>query len=482
MTDSIPSNLSRRAMLQTASCGFGYLALAGLCNPSGGATVTAPLAGATKSFSPMAPKQPPLQARAKRVIMLFMRGGPSHLDGFDYKPSLEKFHDKSMQADQFPEGAKAKSSNLILMRSPFEFTPHGKSGLPISSVFPNLAKHADDLCLINSMHHKTPIHLQGVQMMHTGHFQFIRPSTGSWVTYGLGAETTDLPGYVVMNPLREAMQCYNSAFLPAAYGATPINVSGEASKSIRNVANPRLTADQQKAQLALIQSMNRKFASQAPGASELEAVIESYERGFAMQSGVPRVLDMTGESPATLEAYGVGKGGKGGTGGFGLQCLMARRFAEQGVRFIELNHGSWDHHGDINKSYASAAKAIDQPIAALLQDLKDRGMLDETLVIWGGEFGRTSWKDGAAERQGRGHNSAGFTYWMAGGGIKGGMRYGATDETGTFAAENKVSVHDLQATILHQLGLDHWNLTYKYGGRDYRLSDVDGKVVNGIIA
>ena len=451
--------VSRRDVLKTASCGFGYLALAGMCAKASAAAVD-PLAARTPHFEP----------KAKRVIFLFMRGGPTHLDTFDHKPRLEIDDGKQT----------ATEADRKYMRSAFEFRPRGQSGLMISDAFPHVAKHADDLCLLNGMHTDIPNHPQAIIQLHTGNFQFVRPSLGSWVLYGLGTENENLPGFVTINPSSRlgGAQNYGSAFLPAAYQATRIGNEGDdfADAEIEHIANEWTTRGEQRRQLALLRTLNRDRLARDVVNNELEGVIQSYELAFRMQSAVPELMDLSRETQATLEKYGVGNKE---TDNFGRQCLMARRAAEAGVRFIEIAHSTWDQHQNLRKQLGSNCMATDQPIGALLCDLKQRGLLDDTLVVWGGEFGRTP---GVRRADGRDHNATGYSMWLAGGGVKGGLRFGATDDHGQDAVENKVHIHDLHATILHLLGLDHEKLTYRYSGRDFRLTDVHGRVVNEIMA
>ena len=458
--------LSRREILKSTSCGFGYLALANLFSQT---------AHAAAEASPLAAKKPHFAARAKRVIFMFMQGGPSHVDTFDYKPALERDDGKA------PTEVVGGKGNRKLMKSPFKFSPSGSSGLPISELFPHLAKHADDLCLLNSMVTDLPNHPQAAVQLHTGSFQFVRPSMGAWILYGLGTENAELPGFITINPITRVGGAVNfgSSFLPAPFQGTPIGGEGQSlakGVTIPNIANRELSKDQQRKQLDLVQSINRDRLSHDKVNSELEGVIESYELAFRMQTAVPKIMDFGEESPSTLESYGIGSGA---TDNFGRQCLMARRFAEAGVRFIELGLGGWDQHNNLRAALTKNCSSIDQPIAALLADLKQRDMLKDTLVIWGGEFGRTPH---AQNDNGRDHNATGYSMWMAGGGVKGGLRYGATDEHGIRSAENKLHVHDLHATVLHLLGLDHEKLTYRYSGRDFRLTDVHGNVAKDIIA
>jgi hypothetical protein len=464
--------LSRRQMLQHSACGFGGLALAAMfARQSSAAT---PAIAATASASPLAPKAPHHAPKAKRVIFMFNQGGPSHVDTFDYKPDLAKDDGKSPTDTGFYKGGNRK-----LMQSPFEFKQHGKSGLPISSLFPNVAKHADKLCLLNGMHTDLPNHPQASVQLHTGSFQFVRPSAGAWILYGLGTENDELPGFITINPLARVggAQNYGSAFLPAPYQGTPIGGEGKslAAGAIPNIRG-NLSTDLQRKQLDYLQSLNRDRLAADTVNSELEGLIESYELAFRMQGAVPKVVDFKDETQATLDAYGVG-GAR--TDNFARQCLLARRFAEAGVRFIEVSTAGWDQHNGLRQTLSRNCEGIDQPIAALLNDLEQRGLLDDTLVVWGGEFGRTPH---VSKPDGRDHNATGYTMWMAGGGVKGGIRHGATDPHGIRAVEKPTHIHDLNATMLHLLGLDHTKLTYRYSGRDFRLTDVHGNVVKEIIA
>ena len=444
---------SRRQMLKQSSLGFGFLALAGLTNESTGKEIFQ---------GPLAAKTPHFPARAKRVIMMFMQGGPSHVDTFDYKPEL-----------QASEGKSYGRGNLLA--SPWQFSPQGESGLPISELFPHLSQHADDLCLINSMHTDNPAHPQATIMMHTGSINFVRPSMGSWAVYGLGTANKNLPGFVTINPVGNlgGAQNYGSAFLPAAYQGTRVDTGKDPIANIQS----RRPRKEQREHLDLLQALNEDALRTANVDTELEGVIESYELAFRMQSEVPNLLDLSEETNATKEAYGLNSRE---TANFGTQCLMARRFAEAGVRFIEITHRGWDQHNALRTKLPSNCQAIDQPISALLQDLKQRNLLEDTLVIWTGEFGRTATDQNNGN--GRRHNNRGFTTWLAGGGVKGGIRHGATDPVGMESVENKVHIHDLHATVLHLLGLNHEELTYRHSGRDFRLTDVYGNVVNDILA
>ncbi|MEZ6131677.1 MAG: DUF1501 domain-containing protein [Planctomycetaceae bacterium] len=446
-------NQSRRNMLQTASCGFGYLALQGLCSVQ-----------AAAGSDRLAAQTPARPARARRVIFLCMSGGPAQMDTFDYKP----------QTGKKPH-----------LGSVFRFRRHGDSGLWISELMPETAKHADRLCVINGMYADTGIHAQSFLQLHTGERLRQRPSLGSWINYGLGTENQNLPGFISLNTSKSSI--YSSAFLPSIYNGTPIGVNGEdvSRATINNVSSPHLPQSVKRRQLDFVQSLNRRHLAERPGDDKLESVIQSMELGFRMQTSAPDLLDISDETQATLDAYRVGKKLSIGTcrpTDFGRQCLLARRFAEAGVRFIEVNHGGWDQHKNHRRDLAANCETVDVPIAALLQDLNQRGLLDETLVVWGGEFGRPGLNPGDGKDE-SGHNSNGFTFWMAGGGTKQGYVHGRTDDTGSRAVDGKVHFRDLHATILHALGLPPNDLTYWYQGRDHRLTGPDGgKVVDALFA
>jgi hypothetical protein len=461
----LPSALSRREMLRLAACGFGSVAFAGV----------AARAGAMPSFlddaalSPLAPKKPHFLPKAKRVIFLCMAGAPSHVDTFDHKPELTAMDGKSFRG------------NAKLLGSPWKFRQSGKSGLWISELFPNLAREADELCLLRGMKAEIPAHAQASIQLHTGSFQFVRPSMGAWSIYGLGTENENLPGFIAINPRGDngGAQLYGSAFLPAAYQATPVRLgngrANQTSDAVPHIANRRYGSAAQREQLDLIQRLNKERLKREKEDRELEGVIESYELAFRMQAEVPDLIDFSDESAKTLEMYGVGKEP---TDAFARQCLLARRFAEKGVRFIEVSHGGWDTHRNLREELARQCGEIDQPIAALLADLKQRGLLDDTLVLWGGEFGRTPY---AQNGDGRDHNAKGFTMWMAGGGVQGGLSYGGTNEVGDTAVDGVMDIHDWHATVMHAMGLDHERLTYRHAGRDYRLTDVKGKANTAIL-
>lgn len=452
-----PSAITRRSLLASGGPAFSSLALGALLPHWLPASVAAD--GSSAASSPLAPRKGHHPAKAKRVIFLFMNGGPSHHETFDYKPELARIAEKSTR----------------YLAPELKFSARGQSGLMISEAFPELAQHADDLCLLNGMRIDTNGHHQGVVRLHTGNEMFVRPSMGSWVVYGLGSEAEDLPGFITINPISNLGGAgnYGSAFLPASYQGT--RISGGAG-GVPNLSNDLLTERDQRSQVDFVNRANRRLADRLPGNPEFEGVIQSYEMAYKMQTAVPETFDIDGEPGHVLDLYGINDGT---TSQFARQCLMARRLAERGVRFIQLTSNGWDHHGDVGNGVMNRAASIDRPIAGLLADLKQRDMLDETLIVWGGEFGRTAHED---NNGGRGHNGSGFTFWMAGGGVKGGQTYGSTDETGAEAVEDKMDFHDLHATILHLLGLDHRQLTYRYAGRDFRLTDTQGRVAREILS
>ncbi len=461
------SILTRRQMLQQAGAGFGALALSALLAEEARADL-------------LAPKAPQFPAKADRVIFLFMHGGPSQVDTFDYKPLLERDHGKPLPFDK-PRVVSAPTGNLL--KSPWKFRQHGECGMWASELFPHLGSKADDLCLINSMHCSNSRHGGALLELHTGSDTFVRPSMGSWILYGLGTENRDLPGFISMCPTltHGGVNAYGSAFLPADFQGTPL---GNASVPSDQAKIPfidnydHLPRDQQRRELDLLQSLNRQSAVDAVAPEALESRINSFELAFRLQATAPELQDISGESAATQQMYGLDKPE---TRNFGRQCLMARRFIEQGVRFVQCTHSyKWDQHGNLKNDHAKNALEVDQPIAALLTDLKSRGLLDRTLVLWGGEFGRTPVVQGGED--GRDHNPQGYSMWLAGGGVKAGLTYGKTDDYGYYAVENKVHVHDLHATMLHLLGMDHTKLTFRHAGREFRLTDVHGEVVTDLFA
>lgn len=461
--DQIPihvdTNVSRRTLLQNAGAGFGYLALAGLL---GSRSATA-RAEAVAKPTPLAPKDPHFAAKAKRIIFLFMQGSISQMDTWEYKPKLQE------------DGGKVGPGGGTLTASKFKFSQHGQTGTWVSELFPHTAKLVDKLCFIRGLHTDTPAHPQAVIQLHTGtaRASLTRPSLGSWLMYGLGTENQDLPGYITINPPPNfgGAVNYGSAFLPAHFQGTRINDQGY-------LANLKAASDTslQRRQIDFIQSMNTELGA-APGApDQLDGVIQSYELAFKMQGRVPELLDISKEPQSVLDAYGVKSGP---AGSFARQCLMARRLSEAGVRFVEICQPGWDHHNNLHKGLISNSAAVDQSTAALLTDLEQRGLLEETLILFGSEFGRLPTSQGV---DGRDHNITGYPMWLAGAGVKKGFSYGATDEYGTHAVEGRMHTTDLHATLLALMGLNHEALTYRYGGRDFRLTDVAGSVVRDIMA
>ena len=478
MSDS-PFYNSRRDFLQKAGLGCGSLALTKLLTEEGLLGQTIPETASSTTIP-----GPHFAPRAKSVIWLFMPGSPSQVDTFDYKPELQKRNGEKL------EGADPKTgfftTNGKILASPFEWQQHGESGTWVSEIFPNMAKHVDDMAFLYSCFSQSNNHTPAMLEMNSGMFLQGRPAMGSWVTYGLGSENQNLPGFVVLHGAmpRGGKPIWAPGFLPKKFQPTAIN----GTNPIGNLARRKNMGDQQqRAQLDILRAMNRVHGEPRSLERDLAARIESFELAYRMQTAAPEAMDVNQESKATQQAYGVDQKE---TQLVGRQCIMARRLVERGVRFVQLYAGTngggggvadvpWDGHNDIGANHRIAAKSVDQPIGALLADLKSRGMLDDTLVVWGGEFGRTS---DAQSGKGRDHNPNAFTMWMAGGGIKGGAHYGASDEFGYKAVENRVSVNDLHATILHLLGIDHERLTYFFNGRDFRLTDVAGKVINEILA
>jgi hypothetical protein len=451
-------------MLRHTGAGLGLLGLAGVLADE--QAHAAPAAA-----NPLAPQAPHFAPKAKHVIHLFMNGGPSQVDTFDPKPQLAKHHGER------PDGAKLKTERGTgaLFQSPFKFHKCGQSGLEVSEIFPEIGKCIDDICVIRSMHTNVPNHEPSLLMMTCGNSQPIRPSMGSWLCYGLGSENQNLPGFVVLCPGKPVVgpQLWSSSFLPGVLQGCHIR-SLDPKKVVDNIENRHLSPDSQRRQLDLLNAMNQAHRESRPEDAQLEARIQSLEVAFRMQTEAREAFDVSQEPAHVREAFGKGY--------FSDACLVARRLVERGVRTVQIFYGSgqpWDDHGNVEGGHRSKAKDSDQAIAALLRDLKANGLLEETLVLWGGEFGRTPTSEG---QNGRDHNHHGFSVWLAGGGVKGGMAYGATDEFGFAAVENKVHVHDLHATMLHLLGLDHEKLTYRYSGRDFRLTDVHGRVVREILA
>lgn len=464
--------LTRRRLLRVAGAGFGALALHSLL-----ASESLPQAlahsNAGRLTNPLAPRTPHFPARARRIIFLFMPGGPSQVDTFDPKPLLTRDHGKPA-----PKLYLGQQRNLLA--SPWQFKQHGQSGMEVSELFPHVATCVDDICLIRSMVADDPNHPGGCLQMNTGERVFSRPSLGAWIAYGLGTENQNLPAYVAIgpSPLIEGARQYGSSFLPASFQGTFIS---DPDHPIRNLQGPN-ASESQRNQLDLLRELNALHAARHPDEERLEARTASFELAFRMQTEAPDAFRIDAESAATRRLYGLDAEP---TATFGKQCLLARRLVERGVRFVQLYHTAkgefqpWDQHGNLKSGHEKNCAATDRPIAGLLQDLRSRGLLEDTLVIWGGEFGRTPAAQG---EDGRDHHPYGFSMWLAGGGVRGGHIHGATDDYGWDAIEDRVHVHDLHATILHLLGLDHERLTYRYAGRDYRLTDVAGSVVKAILA
>ncbi|MFO0820221.1 MAG: DUF1501 domain-containing protein [Pirellulales bacterium] len=473
---------SRRTMLQQSAVGFGSLALASLLAHSPEKSRAAEKSvHASPAADPLAPKSPHFPARAKRIIFLFMSGGPSQVDTFDRKPLLDRDDGKPLPFNK-PRVQFNSTGNLL--KSPWNFRQYGESGSWVSELFPHLAQRVDDLCFIHSIHGSNPAHGGAVMKIHTGSDNFVRPSIGSWVSYGLGTENSDLPAFVTICPTLAfgGINNWSSAFLPAVYQGMALGDASIPSERarVKYISNSHLNRSLQRLQLDRLKQMNVEHLERSGPDATLDARINSFELAFRMQSELPKVEDLSSESLATKKLYGLDDPV---TANFGRMCLMARRFAEAGVRFIQVTHNDnkvqWDQHSDLKAGHEKNAREVDLPIAGFLYDLKQRGLLEDTLIWWGGEFGRTPTAEG---NNGRDHNPEGFTMWLAGGGVKGGFHYGATDDYGYFAAENKVHVHDLHATMLHLLGLDHERLTYRHAGRDFRLTDVEGHVVQDLFA
>jgi len=469
--------LTRRDFLRRSGMGMASLGFAGLMASQG-------LASAEQgAISPLAPKAPPLPAKAKRVIHLFMNGGPSHVDTFDPKPMLEKFAGKPLPR----ENPRTERKTGAAFPSPYKFKKYGQSGIEVSEIFPHVGECIDDIAVIRSMHADVPNHEPSLLLMNCGEARLIRPSMGSWVTYGLGSENQNLPGFIAMcpggYPIQET-QNWQAAFLPGSYQGTYIDTNHtEIEKLIENVKDGFTSPPEQRRQLDLLRTLNERHARRRDEDAALEARIQSFELAYRMQTEASDAFDVNREPQSIRDLYGPGVQAR--------QLLIARRLIERGVRFVQVWHGEgqpWDSHDDLEVNHRRLAKECDQAIGALLKDLKQRGLLDETLVIWGGEFGRTPTVElptpgsNAGKVNGRDHNHYGFSMWMAGGGVKGGQVYGATDEFGFAAVERPVHVHDLHATILRLLGFDHEKLTYRYAGRDFRLTDVYGNVVPELIA
>ncbi len=469
-------------MLRGAACGFGSVALAGICGEA------ASLAG-SPTASPgdratLAAKPSMFPARAKRVIFIFMQGGPSHVDSFDYKPELVRQDGKSIDFVGVRFGTFGRKSQRRLLKPLWRFGRYGESGRYVSELFPHLARRVDDLCMIHSMQTEGVAHGPSTIFLHTGATNLVRPSMGSWITYGLGTENQNIPGFITINASssKGGPRNYSNAFLPTIFQGTTLGRAGQpvVRAKFRNVDTSLLTPAERQRRFDFLSELNRRQLSRSAGEDQLEATIESFELAYRMQRHAPQVVDSSRETKETLSLYGIDDKK---TEDFGRQCLLARRMAEAGVRFIQINYSDespnprWDQHSNMQK-HMDHARAVDKPVAALLFDLKQRGLLEDTLVWWGGEFGRTPFAQG---RDGRDHNPRGFTVWLAGGGVKSGYAHGETDEIGHLAVSDRVHMRDLHATILHLLGLDHERLTYRHAGRDFRLTDIGGRVVHDLI-
>lgn len=469
----IPAIHSRREFLRATSCGFGALALNAMLQQQAAAEQDR----GTDIESPLAPRQPHFPARAKRVIFLFMKGGPSQMDLFDYKPNLAKGSGQPLPYELPNTEATVGLDNTRLLGPVSGFSHQGDCGLYMSDLLPHLGRHADELCVLRGVQADSPNHPVAIRQLHTGNLFDAVPSMGSWLSYGLGTENQQLPSYITILP-GEGERNYSSAFLPAIHQGTAIeNVESAPGKApIRHLSDASLPREVQRRRVDLIQAMNRRQLSRLQADRQMEGVIDSFELAFRMQTETPRLVDLADESKATLELYGIGDKP---TDQFGRQCLLARRFAEAGVRFVQVTLDGWDHHSKIATGLPDRCAVSDKPVAALLTDLKSRGLLADTLILWGGEFGRTPH---AQNGDGREHNHHGFTMWMAGGGVKGGITHGTTDDFAYHAVDGKVHINDLHATMLHLMGLDHERLTFPHHGRPFRLTDVGGNVVQEILA
>ena len=473
-----PMSQTRRRFLETTSCGFGSLALNVMLQQ-----VTAASPVKSGSQSPLAEKPTHFPPKAKRVIFLFMSGGPSQMDLFDHKPDLERLSGKELPYKLPATEATVGLENTRLLGAVSGFKHAGECGLYMSDLLPQTARHADDLCVLRAIETDSPNHPVAIRQLHTGNLFDVVPSMGSWLSYGLGTENQQLPSYITILP-REGERNYSSAFLPAIHQGTAIQSVGSAPNKapIRHLTDTSVPQNVQRRRIDLIQQMNQRQLKRLQTDQQMEGVIESFELAFRMQSETPQLVNLAEESKATLSLYGIGEKP---TDTFGRQCLLARRFSEAGTRFVQVSLHGWDHHGKIAAGLKEKCIESDRPIAGLLSDLKARGLLEETLVLWGGEFGRTphtQQNNGPGEAPGREHNPHGFTMWLAGGGVKGGITHGATDDFGYYGVEGQVHINDLHATMLHLMGLDHERLTFEHHGRPFRLTDVAGNVVKEIIA
>ena len=463
--------ITRRNFLQNAACGFGGLAFHSLAH------------AAANTSNSLGTGSPHFRPRAKRVIFLFMAGGPSQPDLFDPKPYIQKKHGQKVSPPINDHLLRTGVEKFLALAPGAPVRPRGESGMMISDLMPNLASVADELCLLRGMHADSKSHPTAALQLHSGVISEARPSMGSWIGYGLGSENHDLPGYITIHPPAD-VRTYGSGFLPAAYQGTPLRVPKDDKTPAIQYLTDRETDDaRQRSRLDFLQGMNRRLLGRYQAEAQMEGLISAFELAYRMQVATPELVDLSGESKETLALYGVGQGP---TDGNAKACLLARRLSEAGVRFVQVTIGGWDHHGQIRTALPKSCAGSDKPVAGLIKDLKRRGMLDDTLVVWTGEFGRSPWSQDLSgtspiNQHGREHQQESFCTILAGGGIKGGFTYGETDDFGFLPVSGKTHIHDLHATILHQLGLDHEKLTYRHAGRDFRLTDVYGNVVNEIL-
>lgn len=466
-------NLSRRQLLQNAACGIGGLAFASMMSD-----LTSASAG------PLAVQRPHFAPRAKRVIFLFMSGGPSQPDLFDEKKLIIEKHGQKISPPIDGHEVSVGIDKYLALAPNIPIRPRGQSGMTISDLMPHLATVADDLCMLRSVHTDNEAHAPATLQLHTGVSLDVRPSMGAWFSYGLGTENQNLPSYISIHPFSD-VRTYGAGFLPAAHQGTPVNVpNSERDVAIKNLVDPQASPAQQRRRLDMVQRFNKRLLERVESDQQMEGMIESFELAFRMQAETPKLVDLSGETKATHEMYGIGEGP---TDRNGRACLLARRLSEAGVRFVQVTIGGWDHHGNIRGELPRTCAAADKPVAGLIQDLKARGLLQDTLIVWSGEFGRTPWSQDLSgtspiETHGREHQPESFCTLLAGGGIKGGLTYGETDDFGFRPISGKVHLHDLHATMMHLLGLNHERVTYRHNGRDYRLTDVFGTVVKEILA
>jgi len=466
------ARLDRRQMLCTAACGFGSLALQGMMSSL-----------ARAAASPLAARSPHFRPRARRVIFLFMQGGPSQLDLFDPKPLIRSKHGTKISPPVDGNKVSIGVDKYLALAPVAPIRPRGESGMMISDLMPHLASVADDLCLLRAVHTDNEAHAPATLQLHTGVSIDVRPSMGSWFSYGLGTENENLPSFITIHPDSD-VRTYGAGFLPAAHQGTPVNVTAGTGAAIKYLADDESSPAVQRRRLDLVQRLNRRLLERVQVDRRMEGMIESFELAFRMQTETPRLVDLSGETQATRNLYGIGEPD---TDRNGRACLLARRLSEAGVRFVQVTMGGWDHHGDIRSLLPKSCAGSDRPVAGLIKDLKSRGLLEDTLVVWSGEFGRTPWSQDLSgtspiDTHGREHQPESYAAWLAGGGVRAGYTHGETDEFGFRPVAGKIHLHDLHATMLHLLGLDHERLTYRHAGRDYRLTDVEGRVVKKILA